>query len=87
MKKNPHIALCIILDIIGSLNWLIPFGEWVDFVWAPISAVVFYFMFGGRGGRIGAVVSFLEELLPFTDVIPTFTIAYLIKKYMYRENK
>jgi hypothetical protein len=77
----PHIAICIIMDAIGMATYLIPaFGELVDVAWAPISGYVFYKLFGGRFGLVGGVLNFLEEIIPATDIIPSFTIAWFIKK-------
>ena len=39
--------------------------------------VLLYFMFG-EGVRISAI-GFLEEILPFTDIIPTATIAWILE--------
>ena len=79
-KPLPNIALCILLDLIGCASFSIPLiGEFSDIVWAPISAFLFYKMFGGRFGMIGAVLNFIEEVLPFTDIIPSFTIAWIIR--------
>lgn len=83
--KQPSLAACIILDLIGAATYSIPFfGEILDLFWAPISAVVFYVMFGGWKGAIGGVFSFIEEFLPGTDFIPTFSIMWLIR---YFQNK
>ena len=77
----PNIAICIAMDLIGMFTYVIPaLGEFADIVWAPISAMIFYKMFGGRIGMIGGVLNFLEEIIPFTDVIPSFTIAWFIRK-------
>ncbi len=77
----PNIAICIIMDLIGMASYIIPgWGEIADTVWAPISGYVFFKLFGGRLGMIGGVLDFLEELLPFTDIIPSFTIAWFIRK-------
>lgn len=77
----PNIFVCIVLDLIGMASYFIPgLGEFADIIWAPISAMIFYKMFGGRIGMIGSVLNFLEEILPFTDVIPSFTIAWFIRK-------
>lgn len=77
----PNITLCIAMDLVGMFTYLIPaFGEFADIIWAPISAMIFYKMFGGRVGMIGGVLNFLEEILPFTDIIPSFTIAWFIRK-------
>jgi hypothetical protein len=77
----PNIALCIVLDVIGMASYLIPaLGEFADVVWAPISGFLFYQLFGGRFGMIGGVLNFLEEIIPLTDIIPSFTIAWFIRK-------
>jgi len=77
----PHIAICIGMDLVGMATYLIPaFGEFGDIVWAPISGYIFYTLFGGRFGVIGGVLNFLEEIIPYTDIIPSFTIAWFIRK-------
>ena len=77
----PNIVLCVVLDLLGMVTYFFPgLGEFVDVVWAPISAYLFFKMFGGKLGRIGSVLNFLEEIIPFTDVIPSFTIAWFIRK-------
>ena len=77
----PNIGTCILMDLVGMLSYALPaIGETFDLVWAPISGLVFYKLFGGRLGLIGGVFDFLEEILPFTDVIPSFTIAWFIRK-------
>lgn len=77
----PNLAICIIMDVIGMASYIIPgWGEFADLVWAPISGFVFFTLFGGRFGLIGGVLDFLEEIIPFTDVIPSFTIAWFIRK-------
>ena len=79
--KQPSLLTCVLLDIAGYLTYLIPFiGEWGDVLWAPLSAFLFYRMFGGRTGKTAAIISFIEEILPFTDFIPTFTIGYFVRK-------
>lgn len=77
-SKLPPLWLCILLDVVGLLSYVVPgMGELIDAVWAPISAFLFSRLFGGIKGTI---LVFLEEILPFTDVIPTFTITYFIRK-------
>ncbi len=66
-------------------DWLLIYavpvlGEFSDAVWAPLSGFIFYFLFGSRLGAMGGVFSFVEELLPGLDFIPTFTIWYFIRK-------
>lgn len=56
-------------------------GEMEDILWAPFSAVIFYLVFGKKKfGLMGGVFSFLEEISPGLDFIPTFTIAWFIKR-------
>ncbi|MCK6609254.1 MAG: hypothetical protein L6Q46_13290, partial [Flavobacterium sp.] len=47
-----------------------------DLFWAPISAILLIVMFKGTAGKLAGVFGFIEELLPFVDVIPTFTITW-----------
>ena len=81
-NKPPSLLICIALDIIGNLSFIIPgIGEFSDVLWAPISAILFLKIFGGRVGKIGAAINFVEEIFPFSDFIPTFTIAWIVKSY------
>lgn len=87
MKENekelflPNIGICILMDLVGMASYFFPgLGEFADVVWAPISAYIFFKLFGGRLGMIGSVLNFLEEIIPFTDIIPSFTIAWFIRK-------
>lgn len=82
MRPKPSLLLCIFMDMIGYLTYLLPVvGEWGDIIWAPISAFIFYKIFGGKTGKVGAFISFAEELLPFIDFIPTFTIGYIYNSF------
>ena len=67
------------MDIIGYATYAVPgVGELGDVVWAPLSAIIFYKVFGTRkGALVGSIFSFLEEALPFTDFIPSFTIMWV----------
>lgn len=66
------------MDVIGCLSYIIlPFGP----VWAFISGIVFFFMFGKKFGVLGGILSTIEELLPGIDIIPTFTIAWFIRRH------
>jgi hypothetical protein len=79
-KQKPSLVLCIIMDLLGCATYLLPgLGEWFDIIWAPISGIVFFIMFGGWKGALGGLFDFAEEILPGTDIIPTFTIAWILK--------
>lgn len=81
-KSTPGLALCLVMDAIGYLSFTVPFlGEFADVFWAPISAYIFYKSFGGKIGSFGALFNFAEEVLPFTDFIPTFTIVWMYKYF------
>ena len=75
--KNLKLLVSILIDLMGMLSYLIPgAAELFDAVWAPISAVLVYYMFGRK--LSWASFTFLEELLPFTDVVPSATIAWYV---------
>ena len=79
--RLPNFLLCIVLDLFGCISYLLPLlGEAEDIVWAPLSAIIFYFMFGKKFGAFGGVFSFLEEISPGLEFIPTFSIAWFIRK-------
>jgi hypothetical protein len=70
------------MDLIGYATFTLPFiGEALDLVWAPISAMIFYRTFGGWKGAFGGMFNFIEEILPFMDFIPTFTITWALQHF------
>lgn len=81
-RTLPSIYTCILLDMIGLTSYLLPIiGETEDLLWAPLSGIIFFFLFGKkRWALFGGVFSFLEEITPGLDFIPTFTIAWFIRK-------
>lgn len=84
-SKIWHLIIGLILDGIGMLSFTIPFlGEFSDVIWAPVSAFLMTKMYKGRIGKLAGVISFTEELFPFTDFVPTFTLTwfyfYIIKR-------
>lgn len=79
--KQPSLLFCILMDIIGYATYSIPvLGEIGDALWAPVSAIIFYISFGGWKGGFGAIFNFVEEILPGTDFIPSFTIMWLVQR-------
>ncbi|CAK8991744.1 Uncharacterized protein SCF082_LOCUS2786 [Durusdinium trenchii] len=67
---------CIIIDLIGMASYLIfLIGEVGDLMWAPIAGFLLQYFFGSLlVSSLGA----LEEFLPFTDILPTATLAWAI---------
>ncbi|MBL0145809.1 MAG: hypothetical protein IPP48_08655 [Chitinophagaceae bacterium] len=77
---KPNLLFCIIMDAIGYFTYALPgLGEFGDIIWAPLSGFIFYKTFGGTKGLIGGILNAIEEALPFTDFIPSFTIMYFIQ--------
>ncbi len=84
-NKTQNLILGLVFDAIGMMSYSLPFiGEMSDLAWAPISAFLMTRLYKGNAGKIGGVVSFLEEILPFTDIIPSFTLMWF---YTYVFNK
>ena len=86
-KRNQtrDLVLSLLFDAIGMMSFSIPLiGEFADVVWAPLSGLIMVWMYKGTMGKVAGVVSFVEELLPATDIIPSFTLmwfyTYFIKK-------
>jgi hypothetical protein len=85
ITKNRDLVISILLDSVGYFSYAIPFvGEFTDVIWAPIAAFLMTRIYKGRTGRTAGVLEFIEEVIPFTDFIPTFTLTwiytYIIKK-------
>lgn len=82
---KPNLKLCILLDAIGMVSFLIPgIGEGFDAVWAPISGFLFLIMFKSP---MGALLAGAEEIIPFTDIIPSFTIGYFLLYKFKKQDK
>ena len=74
MKKHQKLLLGLLFDALGFVSILFPP---FDFLWAPLSAYLMTKLYKGREGKIAAVISFIEEALPFLDVIPTFSLMWV----------
>ena len=83
--KKTKLILSLIFDGIGMFTYVVPvFAESLDIIWAPISGLLLVIMYKGTVGKIAGLFGTIEELIPFTDIIPTFTITwfytYIIRK-------
>lgn len=77
-EKIKKLLLGLLFDVIGLLSFTIPLvGEFSDIVWAPLAAWLMTRMYKGKFGQAAGVVTFIEEIIPGLDVIPTFTIMWL----------
>lgn len=80
-KRQPSLVFCLLMDLTGYATYAIPvFGELGDIFWAPLSGIIFFVTFGGWKGVLGGVGNFIEELLPGTDFIPSFTIMWFLQQ-------
>lgn len=80
-KREPSLIFCVLMDIIGFATYSIPIlGEFGDLLWAPVSAVIFFLTFGGFKGAVGGLFNFIEEIIPGTDFIPSFTMMYFYQR-------
>jgi len=78
-KPLPSLGACLVMDILGCVFVMIPLiGPIVEALFAPISAIIYFRMFGVRRGLFGGIFNFVEELIPGMDFIPTFTISWFI---------
>ncbi len=85
--KNRDLILSIVIDLIGMATYLIPaLGEVGDIIWAPISGYLMTRIYKGVSGKAAGVFAFLEELIPFTDFIPSFTLMWVYTYKIKRSN-
>ncbi len=76
------LILSIFLDAIGVISFGIPgIGEFQDVIWAPLSAFILMKMYPGQTGKIAGAVEFIEEILPFSDFVPTFTLTFIYTEF------
>jgi hypothetical protein len=68
-SKYKMLALSLLFDAIGFITF-------IDIIWAPVSAYLMTKMYKGQTGKIAGTISFIEEIIPGLDIIPTFTITW-----------
>ncbi|PTM08431.1 MAG: hypothetical protein DA407_08025 [Bacteroidetes bacterium] len=68
-SKYKMLALSLMFDAIGFITF-------IDIIWAPVSAYLMTKMYKGQIGKIAGTISFIEEIIPGLDIIPTFTITW-----------
>ncbi|MFB3387363.1 hypothetical protein [Flavobacterium sp. LAR06] len=86
--KMRKLLLGLLLDGIGMISFSIPLiGEFSDVIWAPIAAFIMTRMYKGRVGKVASILTFVEEIVPFTDVIPSFTLMWIYTYYFQKSSK
>lgn len=77
-RKFDLFRMGILYDLIGMSSMLIPIiGPFIDIVWAPYAAKKMSEMYKGNAGTIASLLVFIEELLPISDYIPSFTLMWI----------
>jgi hypothetical protein len=72
--KYKKLIYGLICDALGMVSIFFPP---FDFLWAPLSAYLMTRFYKGRAGKVAAVVSFVEEALPWVDIVPSFTLMWI----------
>ena len=76
-KKWAVLALAVVIDALGLVSYVLPVvGEGEDAAWAPVSALLVQALYGNG---LLTTLDFVEEALPFTDVLPTATLGWVIQ--------
>ncbi len=84
--KNRDLILGLFFDAIGMLSFSIPLiGEFSDVIWAPVAGFLMTYLYKGKVGKIAGILTFLEEIFPFTDLIPSFTLTWIYKHLVRRD--
>ncbi|HYJ37289.1 MAG TPA: hypothetical protein VEV87_01685 [Chitinophagaceae bacterium] len=87
-KRQPSLIFCLAMDFMGYVTYALPFfGEFADVFWAPVSGLIFFITFGGWKGAMGGLFGMVEELLPGTDFIPSFTIMWFVRNWQTRKTQ
>lgn len=71
------LVVSLIVDFVGSMSYLLPVvGEGFDVAWAPVSMVLVGAMYDASSPHL-KYVALMEELLPFTDIVPSATLGWM----------
>jgi len=74
------LIVSLVIDFIGSSSYLLPIvGEGFDVAWAPIQTILLMALYDASMPSL-KYISFMEEILPFTDVLPSGTLGW-VKEY------
>lgn len=76
----PSLVTCLIFDSISCIGLLMgQYQALFKIIWAPLSALIYFRLYGGKLGFFGGATCFLEESTGYGFVIPMFTITWLAK--------
>lgn len=76
-NRNRDLWLGLLFDGIGMTSYAVPMlGEFSDVVWAPVAGILMAYLYKGKTGKAAGLFAFLEEIVPFSDFIPSFTLMW-----------
>ena len=79
-NKYKLLIIGLLLDAVGVItsSWILPaIGDFADVVWAPLAAWLMTKMYKGTAGKVAGVLTFVEEIIPYVDIVPSFTLMWL----------
>lgn len=79
-NKYKLLIIGLLMDAVGVLtsSWVIPaIGDFADIAWAPFAAWLMTRMYKGTAGKVAGIVTFIEEIIPYVDIVPSFTLMWL----------
>ena len=77
-KKIKYLFLGLFFDALGMVSFIVPgIGEFSDIIWAPVAGWLMTRMYKGRIGQVAGLITFVEELLPGIDLVPSFTLMWI----------
>lgn len=83
LPKYHKLIICIVCDLLGYVSFIVPV---FDIVWAPLSGYIMSKLYAGKKGKIAGILVFIEEALPFLDVLPSFLIMWVYTYYFDQKN-
>ena len=81
LSKRNKLLIGLLFDLIGMASYVFPV---IDVVWAPLSAFLMIKLYKGNVGKVGGLISFVEEAIPGLDFFPSFTLTWC---YVYLINR
>jgi hypothetical protein len=74
-----RLGVSLFIDALGSASYLVPVvGEVTDLGWAPLQTILIMALYDTTTPHL-KYVSFVEEILPFTDFVPSATIGWAVQ--------
>lgn len=78
-KVLGKLLISLLIDFIGMWSYVFPVvGEGLDVAWAPTQTVLIMALYDDIAPSL-KFLSFVEEILPFTDVIPSATLGFMLE--------